>query len=174
MVGRLVEMVQLPSAATLTVTADLLAEAQSRGQPCAWISAGESTIYPPDLARCGVDLEILLVVRVPEFSGVARSAEYLVRSGGFGLVVADFTSGPARKVDGNFTARLVRLVRLHQVALVCLTREGTLGSMVSLRIEPRREYRRGAFATETRVTKDRLNGPGAVLREQRCGPDGLH
>lgn len=173
MVGRLVEIVQPSASAALTVTVDLLEEAQSRDESCAWVSTAESVVYPPDLARRGVNPRSLLMVRVPETTGVARSVEYLVRSGGFGLIVADFTAGSTRKVESSFTARLVRLLRVHQVALVCLTRQASLGSMVSLRMEARREYRQGAFATEIRVIKDRVNGQGALHREQRHGPDGL-
>lgn len=161
--GLLVEVVHGAATAAFTVTADLVRQAQGAVEPCAWISTARHLFYPPDLARTGVDLSSLLVVRVPEVTAVARSAEYLVRSGGFGLVVADFTSGSTRKFDSGFTARMVRLVRKHNAALVCITRGETLGSLVSLRVAPRRVRSHGGTEAALEVIKDRRHGSAPVL-----------
>ncbi len=171
--GMLVEVTSAPDSAALTVAVDLVRDAQKCGTPCAWISVQESSVYAPDIAGNGVDLSSLLAVRVPEVSAAARSAEYLARTGGFGLIVADFTAGTAREIDASFAARLVRMCRADGLVLLCLIREGTLGSLVSLRVAPRREHRQGEFFTVLEVVKDRRHGPGTAVRERRYGPDRL-
>ena len=181
--GLLVEIVSPPASSVLTVAAGLVREAQQQGEPCAWISTGESCFFPPDMVRCGVDLARLLVVRVPDVPAAARSAEYLARSSGFGLIVADFTAGTAREVDYRFAGRVVRLARTNNTAVVCLTGEACLGSLVAVRAEARREraagrngvedVSEGAFRTVLQVTKDRRYGPGTVLTETRYAPDGV-
>lgn len=181
--GLLVEIVSPPASSVLTVAAGLVRDAQQQGEPCAWVSSGESCFFPPDMARCGVDLEHLLVVRVPDVPAAARSTEYLARSSGFGLIVADFTTGTAREVDYRFAARAVRLARAHNTAVVCLTGEACLGSLVAVRAEARRERvaeeegtggpPEGVFRTVLQVTKDRRYGPGTVFAETRYGPDGV-
>lgn len=172
--GFLVEVVDIPSSAALSVAGELVRGAQEHGEPCVWAATEASIFFPPDMADCGVDLEHLMVVRVPELSAVARSVEYLVRSGGFGLVVADFTIGTAREVDSRFGGRVVRLAREYNTAVICLTREGSLGSLVAVRAEARRErVAEGSFRTVVNVIKDRRYGPGERYTEFRRGPDGV-
>src|SRR5207249_12071336 len=62
-------------------------EAQRRGELVGWSMPGESFFYPPDVAQGGVDLDALVVVRVPDVPAVPRAGEKLLRSGAFGLVV---------------------------------------------------------------------------------------
>jgi recombination protein RecA len=177
--GRLTEISGGHASAALTLAIRLVVEAQRQGEPVAWISGRESLFYPPDVAEAAVDLEALVVVRVPETSLAARAADQLLRSGGFGLVVLDL--GPGFLGRPPVQARLVGLARKHDAALVCLTEKArerpSLGSLVSLRAEAVRTRRRqdgDPFLSEARVLKDKRRGPGWSHQELCHGPAGLH
>ncbi|MEO0479571.1 MAG: hypothetical protein AAF196_08835 [Planctomycetota bacterium] len=73
----------------LTASARLLLEAQQKAEPAVWISAGPSTFFAPDLARQGIDLEALPVVRAPDQKAAWTAADELLRSGSFGLCILD-------------------------------------------------------------------------------------
>src|SRR5438445_10836474 len=87
--GRLVELSARGATATLTAAAELVVEAQTQGEPVAWLALAAGTFYPPDVADTGVDLAALVVVRASDATSAARAAERLLRSGAFGLVVLD-------------------------------------------------------------------------------------
>ncbi len=85
--GRLVEISSSTAAAALTLTFTLVREAQQRGEPVGWVTLADSFFYPPDVARGGIDLAALVVVRLSRAESIARAGEKLLRSGGFGVVV---------------------------------------------------------------------------------------
>ena len=91
--GRLVELSGNAAAPLLSLAFALVADAQRAGEPVAWIQGTDSTFFPPDAARNGVDLSALVVVRLAEVSARTRAAVRLLRSGAFGLVAMDL--GPA-------------------------------------------------------------------------------
>src|SRR5512143_2066759 len=64
--GRIVELSGTGAAASLTFAVALVLDAQRRGGVAAWVTARESSFFPPDAAGNGVDLAALPVVRVPE------------------------------------------------------------------------------------------------------------
>ena len=142
--GRLVELSARGAAATLTTAIDIVLEAQREAEPVAWIvpwtttdpRTASGTFYPPDAADSGVDLSALVVVRAPSTLAATRSAERLLRSGAFGLVVLDFGSAGAdlNRLPEHFLGRLVTLAQAHDAAIVCLTEKTTdatsLGSLV--------------------------------------------
>jgi recombination protein RecA len=91
-VGRLVEIARVPSGAQMTLAVACVRQAMMQGSPVGWVQPQGGALFPPDLADSGVDLDALLVVHVPLralHSGLVKSAELLLRSGGFGLVVID-------------------------------------------------------------------------------------
>src|SRR5262249_9390415 len=99
-----------------------------------------------------------------------RSAERLLRSGAFGLVILDLgTAELAMPVQG----RLVTLAQTHDAAVVCLTEKSadaaSLGSLISLRAEATRLR----DEITLRVIKDKRRGPGALRKAPVRGPDGL-
>lgn len=165
--GRLVE---LCGEAVLTAAFILVLEVQGRGEPVGWVSAPGSVFFPPDAARSGVDLEALVVVRVPDLARALRAADRLVRSGGFGLVVVDLVSMEGERPVDSALARLASLARKHAAAVLLLTDRkpaaGALGPLVALRAEARRRGR----VLEVRVLKGR---PGKARREACRVPDGL-
>src|SRR5215475_7854103 len=113
--GRLVELSARGATATLTSAIDLVLEVQQADEPVAWVTLGNATFYPPDVAASGVDLAALAVVRVHDVVAAARAAERLLRSGGFGLVVLDLV-GSALELPIAHQGRLVTLAQTHDAA----------------------------------------------------------
>jgi recombination protein RecA len=174
--GRLVEISGSRAAASLTLAFGLVLEAQRHNEPVGWVTTGENFFYPPDAARTGIDIDALLVVRVREARAVARAAEKLLRSGGFGMVVLDLGAG---RIPMPLLSRLAALAKQHHAALVCLTKkesaEPSLGSLVSLRVEAgRARSAEGLFACDLKVLKDKRRGPTWSHSEVCYGPAGVH
>lgn len=176
--GRLVELSARGATATLTAAIEIVAEAQTQGEPVAWLALGSGTFYPPDVADSGVDLAALVVVRAPDATAMARAAERCLRSGAFGLVVLDL--GPNQSgadLSMQIQGRLVTLAQTHDAAVLCLTDKpeeaASIGSLVSLRAEALRARERPHFAVTVRVLKDKRRGPGFTQTLARRGPPGL-
>src|SRR6476469_4666508 len=87
--GRFVELSASTGSASLSLSFSLVRQAQERGEPVGWVTSTESFFYPPDAAQCGADLNSLVVIRLTNPQSIARAAEKLLRSGGFGLIVLD-------------------------------------------------------------------------------------
>jgi recombination protein RecA len=194
--GRLVELSARGAVATLTAAIELVVEAQTQSEPVAWITLAAGTFYPPDVADSGVDLAALVVVRVPDAQAAARSAEKLLRSGAFGMVVIDL--GSTQRADGRglppagrtaewrcgyndismaMQGRLVTLAQTHDAAVVCITQKSddaaSLGSLVSLRAEALRIRGTADFSITVRALKDKRRGPGWTHSVKRSGPAGF-
>jgi len=176
--GRLVELTasHLGASCGLSATAALLYEAQAQQEPAVWISARESTFFPPDLAAYGIDLGALPVVMVGTEREAAWAADELLRSGGVGLVVLDL--GSHTRVPQALLTRLGGLAQRHHAGVVCLTCKGPriplLGSLVSLRGEGHLERRSfDEFSWSLAVVKDKRGGPGWSHREVCHGSDGM-
>ena len=175
--GRLCELSSISGAALLTSAFRLVLDAQREGEPVAWIAAGTDTFFVPDAAGNGVDLEALVVVRVPDAQSAGRAADRLLRSGAFGLIVMDLNS--SRTISVPLQTRLVQQARTHDAALLCLTSKArsapSLGSMVSLRGQTScRRLEVDRFQYRIEILKDRRHGPGWSHTEVCRGPDGLH
>ena len=169
--GRLVEVSEQGYHGALTAVCGLLLAVQQRGEPVAWVEAGTTVFFPPDLAFRGVDLAGVSVVLAPGARESLEAAETLLRSGAFGLVVLD---GMAGAMEEAWLGRLARLAEDHRTTVLFLTRkrpdEAALGTLVSLR---------GAVVpvtggVEVQVLKDKRSGPPS--RERLCfhGPSGLY
>jgi len=175
--GRLGEISARSASATLTLAFRLVLEAQRRNEPAVWITGHGSVFYPPDAAEAAVDLDALVVVRVPDNRSAARAADVLLRSGAFGLVALDL-GADARGLTPPMQSRLVGLAKKHDTALICLTEKDaqrpSVGSLVSIRVEATRRHEgEDRFACEARVLKDKRRGPGWGHREVFRGADGL-
>ncbi|MCL6553336.1 MAG: recombinase A [Firmicutes bacterium] len=170
--GRLVEVTGAEDTAALTMVVQLLLDAQQQGEQTAWVACTGSLPFPPDLLENGLDLEALIVVRVPDLLAGARAADSLIRSGAFGLVVVDADGTP--RIPTPVLARLASLAQRHHTALIFLTRYRTasrsasagtggtspLGSLISLRVRARRQ----------RLAADRFRCWLEVLKDKRRGP----
>jgi recombination protein RecA len=179
--ARLVELAGDHAAACTTTAVALVRDAQLRGETTAWIQPRGGALYPPDVARMGVDLEALAVVQVPPSAlphGPCRAAELLLRSGGFGLVVVDLEGGVPPGAGETWQARLGALARTHQTSVILLSRKaphhGSLGALVTVRIEPRRErVGEGRFAIVHHVIKNKSGTPPTIDDDRYRGPAGL-
>jgi recombination protein RecA len=175
--GRLCELSSISGAALLTAAFRLVLDAQLEGEPAAWVAAGPDTFFAPDAAENGVDLDALVVIRVPDAQSAGRAADRLLRSGAFGLIVMDLNSN--RTISVPLQTRLVQQARTHDAALLCLTSKGrgapSLGSMVSLRGQTScRRLEVDRFQYRIEILKDKRHGPGWSHTEVCRGPDGLH
>ncbi|MCY1058321.1 hypothetical protein [Nannocystis sp. SCPEA4] len=207
--GKLIEVSGGAAGARLTTAVALVRQAQLEGETTAWIQPVGGPLFPPDLADSGVDLDALIVVHIPEdrgSAGIARAAELLLRSGGYGLCVLDLSAPPPPRADASersapapgqhvpenmpdrpcprglhgsaWQARLAGLARAHGCRVVLLTRgsarRDSLGPMVGLRLQPRRERRgSGLFAVNPDVLKHKGALPRPAASELRRGPWGL-
>ena len=187
--GMLVEVSGTGAGARLSAAVSAVLRAQREGETTAWIeplhhvagsSPGTGSLYPPDLAECGVDLVSLPVIRVPASAGVSgpfRAAELLLRSGAFGLVVVDLRS-VRQRIPAAWPGRLLGSAREHQARVLFLTGKSgdaeSVGPLVALRLEPRRlRIRPGLFVVETRVLKNKAGLALVMEAERRRGPWGL-
>lgn len=172
--GRLVEISGEGGVASLAAVAELVHEAQTRGEPAAWIGTAEEAFFPPDLADGGIDLDALVVVHVADATAIARAAETLLRSGAFGLVVLDLGTA---ELSMAVQSRLVGVAQRHEAALVAITEKSanaaSLGSIVSLRAEAVREKHDGAYRVALRAIKDKRRGPGWTQAIVVVPPAGL-
>jgi recombination protein RecA len=174
--GRLVELSARGATDTLTAAIELVVEAQTAGEPVAWIALASGTFYPPDVADSGVDLAALVVVRTPDAISCARAAERVLRSGAFGLVVIDYAATKP-ELSTAHQGRLVTLAQSHDAAVVCLTEKShdasSIGSLVSLRVEALRSRgRNGEFDVTLKALKDKRRGPGWTRARKLRGPAG--
>lgn len=175
--GRLVEITGGSASALLSSAMSMVLDAQERGETTVWISPRETLFYPPDAAAMGVDLDALIVVRVP-FSAMARAADKLTRSDGFGLVVIDMGGVDHTKRMGHgdgWLSRLLGLAKRHDTAILFLTgyKQAQLGTLISLRAEARRCRRFGAFEVDVHIIKDKRSASGGRHQELFYGPAGL-
>lgn len=198
-VGRLVELASDRSCCQMTQAVACLRQAQHRGETCAWVQPEGGSLFPPDLADSGVDLRSLIVVHVPRsarLAGLAKAAELMLRSGGFGMVVIDLWDGPLDAPSALQTAwqgRLLGMAREHASHLILLssgphrnalpggqihrrnrsTTLTSLGPLVSLRLlTTRTRIDVGRFSLTTQALKDKSGSLGALAEEHRRGPWG--
>jgi len=170
--GRLVELSGQDSAAHLTAAFGLVLDTQLCGDRAAWVTFEQSAFFPPDVAAGGVDVESLPVVRIANAVAAGRAAEHLVRSGGFGLVVIDLSSGvgdPHTRTTGAvfpvpLLTRLLGLARAHHAVLLLLTKKSpdtpSLNSLISLRADAQWCARDGRYDVRVRALKDKRRAPG--------------
>jgi recombination protein RecA len=174
--GRIAELSSDGESASMSAAVSLVLQAQKRAEPAAWVAVGRSTFYAPDAAQSGVDLACLPVVRVADSRAAARTADKLLRSGAFAVVVVDL--GRDHHIRVPVQSRLAGLAKKHRAALLCLTKkkrdEPSIGSLVSLRGETHiKKAGFDRFTWTVRVTKDKRQGPGWVHEETCRGPEGL-
>lgn len=166
--GSLTELSQDgPHGATLVFACQLLAQAQRQGDYVSWISARREPVYGPDLRAWGLDLGSLVWVQTDSDEHSARSAERLLQSGGFGLVVIDCQSRDVgeRQIPMAMQGRLIKLAQMHDAGVLFLSDKSehvpSLSSMIGLRVVAGWSDRRGMdVQCLLRAIKDKRHGPG--------------
>ena len=175
--GRFTELSSALAGASLTLAFRLVIEVQKQGEPMAWITHRNSTFFPPDVAEYGIDVTAVPVIRGSDNITMARTAEHLLRSGAFGLIVLDL--GTDARLPQHAQSRLTGQARQHQTALICITEkeihQPSLGSLVSLRAHTARTpHNRHRFYCHANIVKDKRCGPDWNYKEICHGPDGLY
>lgn len=170
LVGRVAEISGWGAQAVLTAAIRWVAAAQRQGEPTAWLTLPDRCFFPPDAAANGVDLQALVVVRVPDVVGMAKAADLLARSGGFGLLVLDM--GRLRLTDRQL-ARLLGLVQKYQSVLLVLTHKPAAAPAMSSLVSWRAEACRMRGGIRLTVIKDKRKGPGEWYEERCRGPAGV-
>ena len=176
--GRIIEL--SGSTGRTSTAVSMLLAAQRAGEAVVWIEPTDGSLYPPDLVAAGVDLDALVIVRVPTKEGpegLCRVAEWLVRSGGFGLLVMDLM-GRAPAAQSPWQTRLSGMLRRHDAQLCVLSDSEaaapSLGAMVALRLEPQRQRDEdGSFLLSHRILKNKLGVAHGPAPERRRAPAGL-
>ena len=115
---------------------------------CAWIDA-DCTLFAPGLARAGVALERLFVVRPPPRE-LARVVVKTAGSGAFDILVVELRA-PARGSD-KLLRKLALAAERHGSSIVVLAPPHSDPWPVALRLE----IERSRDGLEARVTKDRF------------------
>ncbi|MEM9072946.1 MAG: hypothetical protein AAGE52_30845 [Myxococcota bacterium] len=157
--GRLTELSGLGAVARTSLLVAEIVRLQEAGEPVAWVQPQSTqSLFPPDLAEAGVDLEELIFVRVPPFvADVLRSAELLLRSGGFALVAVDISGA---EVPVAALSRLLGLARQHQCAVVFLSEredhQPALGPLVSVRLCPERQPATTGFLIQPKLLRNKV------------------
>ena len=193
--GRLIEVSGGPRGAALTWSFRLVLESQRLGEPVVWITGPRSTFFPPDIVENGIDLAALVVIQVPDARAAWRSADLLVRSGGFGVVALDLGAMDKKaNLPLAVQSRLAGLAKKHRAALLFLTERtardvtaqqsssphpSSLGPLISLHVETERALKIGdRYACELHVLKDKHGHRSPVhpswQEQELCRvPDGL-
>lgn len=189
-VGKLVELSGRRYSARFTTAVSIVLQAQREGETVAWVQSKGGALFPPDLDESGVDLNSLVVIHIGSaagFHGIPKAAEILLRSGGFGMVVLDFSDSALPKTDRRHASasrqtpwqgRLFALAREHKSRVLCLTdteiSEASLGTLCGLRIAPQRiRQRQGLFSIEQRILKNKSGIELRMRKEQKRAPWGL-
>jgi hypothetical protein len=175
LVGILAEVSEEVPSGAVSFVVEIIAEAQSRYQPVAWIAGTDSIFFPPDLSARGVDLSAVAVIRAGGETESLTAAQWLVGSGAMGLVIVD-SEGHGKVSDASL-GRILSLAERNQCAVIFLTRKGphdlSLGSRVSLRGCVTRS---GAapFVIDIQTVKDKRSNFGSRLRRHYNGPSGMY
>ncbi|MBV9403239.1 MAG: hypothetical protein JO018_05875 [Candidatus Eremiobacteraeota bacterium] len=116
------------SSGRTAVAAQLLAGQTRRGLAAA---IDDGSLYPPDLAAAGVQLDRLLVMPVTDPLGIVRAADILLRSRAFGITLM-----PIVAVQGKIWARLASLTHHAGALLLALGDQSNLelGYFATMRV----------------------------------------
>ncbi len=137
-------------ATRVAVKAIAAAQHRSAGAWCAWIDAS-ATLFAPGLARAGVDLARLLVVR-PSPTLLPRVVVMTAASGAFDVVVVEAPGiGFGRRAD-KLVRKLALAAEQHGTTIVMLAPPHVDAWPVALRLE----VARTEDGIDVRVTKDRF------------------
>jgi recombination protein RecA len=121
--GRITEIYGAESAGKSTLCHHIVAEAQRLGGTAAYIDA-EHAMDPSYAAKCGVDIETLLISQPDSGEQALEIVEYLVRSGAVDVIVIDSVAAlaPRAELEGDMGDTHVGLqARLMSQALRKLT-----------------------------------------------------
>lgn len=115
----------------------LLHSATANGEYCAYVDASDA-FDPFSASKAGTNLTNLLWVRCSTAEQALRSADLLVHSGGWGMVVMDFAdvrSSVMQRLPVSYWYRFRRAVENTPTVLVILERESYVRNCAAMTIE---------------------------------------
>lgn len=179
--ARLVEVSGRHACARTTTAVSCVVRAQAHAELVAWVQPRDGALFPPDLAAAGVDLDSLIAIHVPRHGGpfaLVRAAEWLARSGAFGLTVIDLSDARPPGSSANWQGRLQALLRQHDGRILLLTsstrEESSSGPLVGLRVEAQRgPLESDCFEVQTRILKDKVGISTELSSIRPVAPAGL-
>ena len=178
---RLTEISGRHACARTSTAVSCVIRAQSRFELVAWVQPKHGALFPPDLAAAGVDLDSFIVVHIPRHAGpfgLVRAAEWIARSGAFGLTVIDLSDALPPGSASNWQGRLQGVLRQYDGRILLLTSnerdEPSSGPLIGLRIEPHRNsHLAGTFEVRPRVLKDKIGLQTELKTSSFAAPAGL-
>ena len=99
-----------------SAAAQLIAAAQHRREPCAWLTRQGYEPYIPDLESAGIAIDALITLRLSTQQQTARVADLLARSGGIGVMVID----AHKETSIGLLKRLSKHAAHHHMAVVII------------------------------------------------------
>ena len=175
LVGVLAEISEEVASGAVSFVAEIIAEAQGRSEPVAWVAGTDSIFFPPDLLARGVDLSAVAVIRSGGETASLTAAEWLVRSGSMGLVIID-CEGQWNVSDASL-GRILKLAERNLCAVAFLTRkrrhDPSLGSRIALRGCITRSVT-GTFVIDIHTVKDKRSNSSSRQSRQYHGPSGMY
>jgi len=142
--GRITEIVGAPSSGRTSLVHRILAAAAVRGEYCAVVDP-TNAFDPWTASQAGADLDALVLVQCGHnVEHAMKSADLLIHSGGFGVVVLDLcdvTATWTRRIPLSWWYRFQRAVEKSPTVLLILGREPHAKSCSSLTVEVQREDR---------------------------------
>ena len=175
--GRLIEISEPQPMVALSLSFLLVHEVQSAGGYAAWISSRDSTFFPPDVGKGGVDLRNLPVLRMADTQSLGRAAEVLLRSGAFQLVILDL--GHDHTIPIARLAQLNGLARKHDACAVFLTckqnDEQSVGPLISLHARTSRQHiETDTFSCDVQAVRDKRRGRKWTWQTRFSGVNGYY
>ena len=172
--GRITEVIGAPSSGRTSLVHSVLAAASGRGEYCAVVDS-TNAFDPWTASQAGADLDALVWVQCGHnVEHAMKSADLLLHSGGFGVVILDLcdvTPVQTRRIPLSWWYRFQRAVEKSSGILLILGREAHAKSCATLTVEVQKEDQpfAGAFpyqllkAARYRVLprKPRVEGAGA-------------
>ena len=175
LVGSLSELSEETPCGALSVTADIVAEAQGEREPVAWVAGAGSFFHPVDFQRRGIDVSAIAVIRAGDSLDSLRCAEHLARSGALGLIVVDAEG--EWKVSDSALGRVQKLAERSRCAVLFLTRKRAADPSLGTRIARRGFITRTVGASlhvDLHTVRDVRFHSIACQRRSYDGPAGLH
>ena len=142
--GRITEVIGAPSSGRTSLVHRVLAAASERGEYCAVVDSTNG-FDPWTASQAGADLDALVWVQCGHIVEHAmKSADLLLHSGGFGVVILDLcdvTASHTRRIPLSWWYRFQRAVEKSSTVLLILGREPHAKSCSTLTVEVQREDR---------------------------------
>lgn len=140
--GRITEVIGAPSSGRTSLVHSVLAAASERGEYCAVVDSSNA-FDPWTASQAGVDLDALVWVQCSHnVEHAMKSADLLLHSGGFGVVILDLcdvTPMQTRRIPLSWWYRFQRVVEKTPTILLILGREAHAKSCSTLTVEVQKD-----------------------------------